>query len=58
MKNIIVMQECSVCGKRFPLRYFEDGTYEYISETCNCEAGFNPINGSLSISEWLDTLER
>lgn len=57
MRNIIVMQQCTQCGKMFPLRYFEDGTLEYISDTCNCEADFEPINGKPSISEWLETLK-
>lgn len=56
MKNTVVMQECQECGKRFPVRYFEDGTIEYISDTCDCEAGFNPIEGKPSISEWLETI--
>lgn len=57
MKNIIVMQECTNCGKMFPLRYFEDGTFEYVSDTCDCEADFEPVNGKPSISEWLESLK-
>lgn len=57
MKSRVVMQECQQCGKLFPVRYFEDGTYEYAGETCECEAEFEPINGEPSISEWLENLK-
>ena len=54
MKNTVVMQECSQCNKRFPLRYFADGTYEFVSEPCDCESAFNPIEGKPSITEWIE----
>lgn len=57
MKNKVVMQECICCGQRFPIRYYEDGTIEYIGETCNCESDFEPIDGEPSISEWMETLK-
>lgn len=53
-----VMQKCEACGKEFMLRYRLDGTYEYIGEPCDCEAGFHPVGGELSIHEWVDTLYR
>ena len=53
----IVMQECNCCGKRFPIEYCSDGTYSYISNTCNCESSFEPIEGQPSISEWLQSLK-
>ncbi len=56
MKSKIVEQECENCGNRFYLKYFEDGSYEYISPTCDCESEFHPINGEPSISQWLQFL--
>lgn len=56
MKNTVVMQECQECGKRFPVTYCEDGTIKYISDTCDCESGFTPIEGQPSISEWLEII--
>ena len=53
MKETIVMQECGQCGKIFPIKYFEDGSIEYTSDSCDCEAEFSPIEGQPSISEWL-----
>ena len=57
MKNTVVMQECQKCREKFPIAYFEDGTIKYISDTCDCEAGFNPIEGQPSLSEWLETIK-
>lgn len=58
MKSKIVMQECTCCGQKFPIKYYENGTYEYICETCECEGDFEPVDGEPSISEWLETLTR
>lgn len=57
MKSLIVMQECNCCGKRFPIEYYSDGCYGFISETCDCECSFSPIPGRPSISEWLESLK-
>lgn len=57
MKSKIVMQECICCGQRFPIKYYENGTYEYICETCECEGVFEPVDGEPSISEWVETLK-
>lgn len=53
-----VEQVCEGCGKHFYLRYCSDGTYEYIGIVCDCEADFHPVDGELSISEWMKTLEK
>lgn len=50
-------QECHGCGKRFYLRYCSDGTYKHIGESCDCEADFSPVDGELSISEWIEYLK-
>lgn len=52
-----VEQVCEECGKHFYLKYCSDGTYEYVGEVCECEAGFQPVVDELSISEWLKTLK-
>ena len=49
----IVIQECTCCNKRFPVKYFENGNYEYMSKPCECESDFKPIAGEPSISEWI-----
>ena len=49
-------QECNECGKLFQITYFEDGTYEYFDDPCNCESGFSPVDGVPSISEWIESL--
>ena len=51
------LQECSECGKRFLLLYWDDGSYEYLEEPCECEASFRPTDGELSISEWLEKIK-
>lgn len=48
------MQQCCNCGKRFPVEYCSDGTYTFVSDTCNCKSDFEPIEGEPSISEWLE----
>ena len=58
MKSKVVMQECTNCNKRFPVRYFEDGSIEYVCETCECEGDFEPIDGEPSISEWIESLKQ
>ena len=50
-------QECHSCGKHFYLKYHSDGTYEYVEEVCDCDTDFSPVEGELSISEWLEYLK-
>ena len=61
MKSIIVMQECQSCGSEFPIKYYEDGTYDYLeAPCCDDESDCNfylPVNGQPSISQWLESLE-
>lgn len=56
MRGKVVMQECTQCGEHFPVRYLEDGTYDYIRSFCDCESDFVPIEGQPSISEWMESL--
>lgn len=51
-----VEQICESCGKHFYLEYCSDGTYSYVGEVCECGAEFHPVNGELSISEWIETI--
>ena len=57
MKTIVVMQECTQCGKRFALRYFDDGTFQFVTEPCHCDVGFKPIEGKPSLSEWVESIK-
>ena len=61
----LVMQQCNCCGERFLLQY--EGTtaadkksviggYRYLSETCDCEDGFSPVDGP-SLGEWAEAVE-
>ncbi len=52
----IAEQICEDCGKHFYLEYCSDGTYTYVGEVCDCDTGFHPIDGEMSISEWMETL--
>lgn len=52
-----VEQICEGCGKHFYLKYCSDETYEYVGEVCDCEAGFHPVEGEPSVSEWMETLK-
>ena len=58
MDYLIARQRCNNCGFEFDIMYFEDGNYEYIEgqEPCECEDGFSPCDGVLSISEWLESI--
>lgn len=58
MKSKVVMQECTCCGQRFYVKYYENGTIEYTYKTCECESDFEPIDGEPSISEWIKTLKQ
>lgn len=50
-----VMQQCSACGHQFALMYWEDGTYTYLDDPCECHAEFIPLGPS--ISEWIEQLK-
>ena len=56
MRTYDAVQECHSCGKRFTIRYQEIGWYGYLDEPCECESGFSPLYGELSISEWLESI--
>lgn len=56
MGTRVVTQICHGCGNKFDMRYYADGSYEYIGIVCDCEDGFSPDNGELSITEWLAAL--
>ena len=53
MNDNVFEQECNECGVRFRVRYFYDGSYEYVDDPCECESGFSPVEGNLSISEFI-----
>lgn len=50
-------QSCNACGSQFIIRVYEDGSYEYLTNTCDCESGFSPLDGEMSISETVETLK-
>lgn len=50
------MQVCTKCGEHFPVRYLEDGTYDYIRSFCDCGSDFVPEDGQPSIDEWINSL--
>lgn len=51
-----VKQRCNGCGQEFSLMYYEDGTYDYLDDVCECEGtGFSPLG--ISLSEWLEELK-
>lgn len=52
----VVVCECEHCGCTFDVCYLADGSYEYASAPCECEAEFHPIDGEPSIGEWLESL--
>lgn len=56
MKCKQVEQQCSCCGQRFSLIYWEDGKYTYLDDPCNCEAEFFPLG--LSLSEWMESITK
>ena len=56
MKSMVVEQACSRCGHEFIVQYNEDGTYGYLSQVCDCEAEFYPLDGLPSITEWLESV--
>jgi len=56
-RYIDCIQECNTCGKQFIIRVYEDGSYDYLTETCECESGFSPVDGEISISQAVETLQ-
>ena len=61
-RTIAVGQVCECCGRHFWLLYHEDGAYDYLDDRgegpCGCEADYHPVDGSPTISEWLNSLEQ
>lgn len=51
-----VAQQCSACGNQFSLMYWEDGTYTYLDDPCDCHAEFIPLGPS--ISEWIEEIKQ
>lgn len=51
----LAKQKCHCCGKEFVVRYNADGTYDYLpnEEVCDCENDFSPVDGVITIDEWL-----
>ena len=54
-KHKQVEQQCSACGHRFFLMYWEDGTYTYLDDPCECHADYFSLGPS--ISEWLQEIK-
>ena len=50
-------QSCNACGCQFIIRVFEDGTYDYLTEPCECESEFSPCDGEISISQSVEALK-
>lgn len=57
MKYIDSGQSCNSCGCQFIIRIYEDGSYDYLTETCDCESDFSPCDSELSISQVIKTLK-
>ena len=57
MKYIDSPQSCNECGCEFIIRIYENGSYDYLTETCECESDFSPCNGELSISQTVEMLK-
>lgn len=59
-QTLDVEQVCECCGRHFWLLYHEDGVYDLLDDRgdspCDCKAGFHPIDGSPTITEWLASL--
>lgn len=57
-KYIDAKQYCNECGCQFIIRVYGDGTYDYLTEFCECESesGFTPCEDGLSISQIVDSL--
>lgn len=56
--NAIALQRCNQCGATFLVQYNRDGSYTYYDEPCDCDSDFSPVNGELSISEWIKRVEQ
>lgn len=55
MRSKQVKQRCNCCGHEFSLMYWENGTYTYLDDPCECETDFSPLG--ISLSEWLEKLK-
>lgn len=56
--NTLAIQKCNQCGTTFAVRYNRDGSYTYYDEPCDCDSDFSPADGELSISEWIERVEK
>ena len=56
-KYIDCLQECHACSKEFIIRVYQNGSYDYLTDTCDCESEFSPCNGELSISQCMEVLK-
>lgn len=57
MRYFDAQQNCNDCNETFTVRYWENGSYDYMDDACECEeSGFSPLNGVPSISQWLESL--
>jgi hypothetical protein len=52
-----VAQVCEECGAIFVIRYCSDGTYDYVSEPCECDSAFHPVEGQITITEWIASIK-
>lgn len=52
-----VPQVCNDCNSIFVIRYCSDGTYDYVSEPCECESEFHPVEGKPTFAEWLESIK-
>ena len=49
-----VMQQCESCGALFYVKYYSNGTYEYMNDVCECESEFCPYSSNEpTISEFM-----
>lgn len=54
-----VMQKCETCGALFYVEYCSDGTYEYMSDVCECESEFHPYYSNRpTLSEFMQMFGR
>lgn len=56
-KYIDCLNQCNECEQQFIIRVYKDGTYDYLTEPCQCESEFLPYDDELSISQVIETLK-
>lgn len=53
-----VMQKCETCGALFYVKYYSDGTYEYMNDVCECESEFHPYySNNPTLSEFMSMFD-